>query len=106
MIGGVILTVCGAPAIYRGDLAAFDGFVISWTVWLAFVSAAAFALWNHLSTLMPAHALATFRFLIPLFGVFESLWLLDGEKPTPSMVVGGSIVLVAMTLVGRRRSTG
>ena len=102
LIGGVILVGLGWPAMARGDLAAFDGFVLAWTAWLAFVSAAAFALWNHLSTIIPAHQLATYRFLIPLCGVFESLILLDGERLTPAMVAGGLIVLVAMVQVSPR----
>lgn len=102
-LGGVVLTILGTPAIVRGDLRAFDGFVVSWTLWLAFVSAAAFALWNHLSTLMSAHELATYRFLIPLCGVIESMVFLENEELTPAMVVGGAIVLVAMTLVSRQK---
>ena len=102
-IGGVVLMLLGLPAILRGELAVFDSFVLGWTLWLAFVSAAAFALWNHLSTQMAAYALATYRFLIPLCGVFESLILLDNEKLTPAMMVGGAVVLISMTLVNRGR---
>jgi drug/metabolite transporter (DMT)-like permease len=104
-IGGIVLMILGLPAIIRGELAVFDGFVVGWTLWLAFVSAAAFALWNHLSTQMSAHALATYRFLIPLCGVFESLILLADEKLTPAMVVGGVVVLISMTLVNRRHAS-
>ncbi len=80
---------------------AFDGYVIIWTGWLAFVSAAAFVLWNYLSTLMPAHELATYRFLIPLFGVLESLVWLEQERLTLPMVLGGGLALVAMTQLHR-----
>jgi drug/metabolite transporter (DMT)-like permease len=52
---------------------------------------------------MSAQALATYRFLIPLCGVFESLILLDNEKLTPAMMVGGAVVLISMTLVNRGR---
>ena len=104
LLGGVVLTALGWPAIARGGLAWFDGYVWAWTLWLAFVSAAAFALWNHLSTVFPAPELATYRFLIPLAGVFEALVFLDGERLTPAMVVGGVIVLVAMSQVATRKS--
>lgn len=100
-IGGVVLLGLGGPAIARGGLAWFDAYVIGWTAWLAFVSAAAFALWNHLSTLVPAPVLATNRFLIPLCGVFESLVLLEGESLTWPMLAGGAVVLMAMTLTQR-----
>lgn len=100
--GGWVLLLLGWPALSRGGLEAFDGYVIGWTVWLAFVSAAAFALWNHLSTLMPAHELATYRFLIPLCGVLESLVILTGERLTVPMVIGGAVVFFAMTQVTRK----
>jgi len=101
-LGGAVFLGLGGVAIARGDLAHFDAFVWGCTVWLAFVSAAAFALWNTLSTQMPAHRLATQRFLIPVCGVFESLMLLDNERLTPAMIIGGIIVILAMMAVQRR----
>ena len=47
--------------------------IVILTLWLAFVSAAAFSLWNHLSTLHPVNLLASYRFLIPVAGIVESL---------------------------------
>ncbi len=104
-LGGVVLTALGWPAIAADGLAWFDGYVWAWTAWLAFVSAAAFALWNHLSTIFPAPELATYRFLIPLAGVFEALLLLDGETLTPAMVAGGVVVLIAMSRISVRAKT-
>jgi len=103
LLGGLILLGLGASAILGGPLALFDGYVIGWTLWLAFVSAAAFSLWNHLSTIFPAPMLATYRFLIPLCGVFESMWLLDDERLTSAMIFGGGLVLLAMTLNQKAR---
>ncbi|MCF3648757.1 DMT family transporter [Synoicihabitans lomoniglobus] len=103
-IGGVVLIVMGAPAIARGDLAIFDAYTIAWTAWLSFVSAAAFGLWNQLSTMFPAHQLATYRFLIPVCGVFESLLLLKGEVLTPGMICGGLIVVAAITQTQNKSS--
>ncbi len=100
-LGGIILVGLGAHSAWRGDLSLFDEYVVVCTLWLAFVSAAAFALWNHLSTIMPSHQLATYRFLIPVCGVFESLWLLDNEHLTPAMMAGGAIVCGAMLFVRR-----
>lgn len=97
-LGGVVLVGLGGPAIWAGQLGLFDGYVLAWTVWLAFVSAAAFSLWNHLSTIFPAPTLATYRFLIPLCGVVESLWLLDDERLSPGIIIGGTLVLIAMTV--------
>jgi drug/metabolite transporter (DMT)-like permease len=104
LLGGLVLVSLGGPAIWAGQLGLFDGYVLAWTVWLAFVSAAAFSLWNHLSTIFPAPELATYRFLIPLCGVFESLWLLDDERLSPAMIVGGVLVLVAMTMSQKSRT--
>ncbi|WP_221031919.1 DMT family transporter [Actomonas aquatica] len=103
-LGGVVLLALGWPAVQAGGLAWFDAYVWAWTAWLAFVSAAAFALWNHLSTLFPAPELATYRFLIPLAGVFESLLLLDGERLTVGMVAGGVVVLAAMSRIAVRKA--
>ncbi|GAB5561792.1 MAG: DMT family transporter [Synoicihabitans sp.] len=105
LIGGLILTAMGWPAVARGDWVVFDSFVIVWTAWLAFVSAAAFALWNHLSTLMPAHELATYRFLIPLFGVVESILWIENERLTLPMVIGGILALAAMTQLQRDKTS-
>ena len=105
MLGGVVLVLLGIPAIGRGNWELFDGYVWGWTAWLAFVSAAAFSLWNHLSTIFPAPLLATYRFLVPVCGVFESLWLLENETLTPAMIVGGVIVLLAMTWSQREGAT-
>ncbi len=104
-LGGLVLVAMGTPAIAAGRLGLFDGYTLAITAWLAFVSAAAFSLWNHLSTIFPAPMLATYRFLVPLCGVFESLWLLDDERLTPAMMGGGAIVLFAMTLTQKPRST-
>lgn len=101
-LGGVVLAALGWPAIAQGGLGWFDAYVWGWTAWLAFVSAAAFALWNHLSTIFPAPVLATYRFLIPLAGVFEALAWLEGERLTWPMVVGGVVVLTAMTQITAR----
>jgi drug/metabolite transporter (DMT)-like permease len=70
------------------------------TLWLAFVSAAAFSLWNHLSTLHPMPLLAGYRFLIPLAATLESMLFL-GERPGWGFAAGG--VLILGSLVASQR---
>lgn len=79
----------------------FDLPVIMATFWLAFVSAAAFSIWNHLSTIFPVTLLASYRFLIPVCGVLEALVLLKTESPGWGLIVGGGLVITSMILAKR-----
>lgn len=91
-LGGLGLIVLAFPA-WQNAVHLFDAFVLGWTLWLAFVSAAAFSLWNHLSTLYPVPLLASYRFLIPVCGVVESLIFLKAESAGWGLVVGGVFVI-------------
>lgn len=104
-LGGVVFLILGWPAWTEAGVL-FDGYVLKLTAWLAFVSAAAFSLWNHLSGLYPVQLLATFRFLIPVAGVVESLILLEGERLSWGMLIGGTLVIVAMILAPRVQMSG
>ncbi len=104
-IGGVVFLMIGYRA-YPDLYVLFDGYVCLLTAWLAFVSAVAFALWNHLSTLYPVQMLATFRFLIPVAGVIESVLILEGENLSLNFAVGGLIVIAAMILSSRTGPQG
>ena len=94
-LGGIGLVVLAFPA-WGSALELFDFYVIAWTLWLAFVSAAAFSLWNHLSTLYPVPLLASYRFLIPVCGVVESLIFLKAESAGWGLIVGGVIVIASI----------
>ena len=94
-VGGLILTCIGAISFPRlPEL--FSPVVIGLTAWLAFVSAAAFAIWNHLSTLFPIPLLASYRFLIPLCAIMESFLFIPGESPTLIFFIGASLVIVSL----------
>ena len=100
LFGGLALVGTGAAAIPQlGEM--FDLKTSLLTLWLAFVSAAAFSLWNWLSTRHPVSVLAGYRFLIPVFGVLEALILLPGETAGWGLVIGGSLVLVSLIWVSR-----
>ena len=100
-IGGVGLLAMGAPAFPRAaELMPPSAMAI--TAWLAFVSAFAFSLWNHLSTLHPVPLLASYRFLIPIVAMTGSLAIL-GEKPGWGLITGGVLVIGSL-LVAQRYS--
>lgn len=100
--GGLALLLAGASAFPRAAQL-MPPAAIGLTLWLAFVSAAAFSLWNHLSTRHPMPLLAGYRFLIPLAATLESMLFL-GERPGWGFVAGGVLVLgslVASQRLGR-----
>jgi drug/metabolite transporter (DMT)-like permease len=89
--GGLGLLLAGAPSFSKAALL-MPPAAIGKTVWLAFVSAAAFAQWNHLSTRHPVPLLAGYRFLIPLMATIESMIFL-GERPGWRFAAGGVLFL-------------
>lgn len=89
--GGLGLLLAGAGSFPKAALL-MPPAAIGTTCWLAFVSAAAFAQWNHLSTLHPVPLLAGYRFLIPLAATVESMIFL-GERPGWAFAAGGMLIL-------------
>ncbi|MGJ8643809.1 MAG: DMT family transporter [Luteolibacter sp.] len=102
-LGGVLLLIVGAGSFGRMAELMGDPTVILITCWLSFVSAAAFALWNHLSTKFPVPLLAGYRFLIPLCGMTESLIFLKGESAGWGLITGACLVVVSLVLMQRAR---
>ncbi|MFT6498218.1 MAG: drug/metabolite transporter (DMT)-like permease [Akkermansiaceae bacterium] len=102
-LGGLGLAAVGVQALQTIP-EMFDRPVIFATLWLAFVSAAAFSIWNHLSTIFPVTLLASYRFLIPVCGVLEALILLKTESPGWGLLAGGGLVIFSM-LLARRTNT-
>ena len=97
--GGLGLLLAGAGSFPKAAML-MPPAAMGTTVWLAFVSAAAFAQWNHLSTLHPVPLLAGYRFLIPLAATLESMLFL-GERPGWGFAAGG--VLILGSLVASQR---
>ena len=98
--GGVMLAVFGStawPEMHR----LLEPKLMGLTLYLAFVSAAAFALWNHLAREFSANLLAGYRFLIPISGVVLSILLVPNEKPGIGIFIGGMLVVAAL-IVGSR----
>ncbi|MDG2124080.1 MAG: DMT family transporter [Verrucomicrobiales bacterium] len=100
--GGVLLALCGVRG--WGDffgLMEVKTTVV--TVYLAAVSASAFALWNTLVKQYSANLLAGYRFLIPLSGVVLSAVFIPGEAVGLGTFLGGLLVVGAVVVVNRRR---
>lgn len=98
--GGLLLLLCGAGSFTRAA-ELMPPAALGLTLWLAFVSAAAFSLWNHLSTRHPVPLLAGYRFLIPLAGMGESLLFLKGETAGWGLIAGGLLVVLALVMAQR-----
>lgn len=103
LIGGALLLIAGAPAIPSAG-ALLSTPVLVLTLWLAVVSASAFSLWNHLSTRHPVPLLAGYRFLIPLFGMLESLLFLEDESAGWGLGIGAVLVIGSLVMSQRMRS--
>lgn len=102
--GGVFLAAIGSPAAALLPVMMTPE-VIGCTLWLAVVSATAFSLWNHLSTLYPVPLLAGYRFLIPLCGMFESIVFLSDESLTWGLAVGSTLVVGSIVAAQRLSPT-
>ncbi len=61
----------------------------------------AFVVWFSALERMPAGRVAGFVYLVPMFGVAFSRWLLD-EPVTPALVAGAAILVSGVWLVNRR----
>jgi drug/metabolite transporter (DMT)-like permease len=61
----------------------------------------AFYIWFAALERMSAGRVASFVYLVPMFGVTFSRWLLD-EPITPALIVGGIILIAGIWLVNRR----
>jgi drug/metabolite transporter (DMT)-like permease len=98
--GGLLLLCCGVSSFPRA-IELMSPPVMLITCWLSVVSAAAFALWNFLSTKHPVPLLAGYRFLIPLCGMGESLIFLKGESAGWGLMVGAGLVVVSLVMMQR-----
>ena len=98
--GGLLLSCAGAPGMSRFiDL--LDVPTGLMTLYLAFVSAAAFGLWNQLARIFSVNLLAGYRFLIPLSGALLSALLIPGETIGLGVAIGGCMVISALAWLNR-----
>ncbi len=100
LLGGAVLFLMALPVDGVPDLRLpikFYGALL----WLAFVSAAAFALWFHLLHREKVSKLNIWKFLIPLAGATLSWLLIPGESPDLPTLIG--MVLIILGIVHSQR---
>jgi len=94
--GGLALLLCAAPAWSQIPTLFTHPGMIAVTLYMAFVSATAFSVWNWLTTKFPVNLLAAYRFFIPVSGVTLSTLFIPGESPGAGIIGGGILVLLAV----------
>ena len=102
--GGIMFVISGAAA-WPEVSNLFPPKVIWLTLYLSFVSALGFGLWNHLTSLFPVTLLAGYRFLVPICAVVESSLLVSGESPGLGIWVGGLLVIFSIIFLQRVKPT-
>lgn len=98
--GGILFMLSGVSA-WSELPALFSSKVMLLTLYLAFVSAFSFGLWNYLTSLFPVNLLAGYRFLVPVCAVIESSLMVSGETPGYGIWLGGALVIAS--LIGLHR---
>jgi len=98
--GGIMFLLSGAAA-WPDIVTLFSLKVIWLTLYLAFVSALGFGLWNYLTSLFPVTLLAGYRFLVPVCAVVESSLLVSGESPGLGIWIGGILVIFSIVSLQR-----
>lgn len=91
MLGGFVLTAIGVLLGGVLDFANLLGMMI--LLWLAFVSAAAFAVWTALLKYHPASKISVFNLLVPIFGTVLSGLMLGENIFKPETLL--SLVLIS-----------
>ena len=100
-IGGLMLALCGVTG-WSKFAALCDLRTILTTLFLAAVSATAFALWNWLVQRHSTNTLAPYRYLVPIAGVSESALFVPAETIGIGTIVGGVVVAVSIFLTTGR----
>lgn len=103
LIGSCVLLLMALPQV---DLFAFnwDTYTLGLLLWLAFLSAAAFALWYSILKFNPLGKVTIYKFLIPVFGVFFSAMFLAEETITLDIFWG--LLLVSIGIIGLHYGNG
>lgn len=102
MIGGLIMTILG---ILMGGKVVIDGFVSAGILlYLALLSAVAYTLWGILLKHNSLSKVAIYGFMIPVFGVLLSQWLLKESGGVPVWRLYGALLLVSLGIYLLNRS--
>lgn len=96
-IGGVMLT---AVSLCSGGKASLDSLPgILCLIYLSFLSAAAYCIWNTLFTIHPVSSVSVHGFLIPLFGVLISAVLLNEYEQALNPLTIIALCMVCIVVV-------
>ena len=100
-IGGLILTIIGY--ILGGSLTNFTFKSTSLLIYMALLSAVAFALWSQLLKYNKVGVISVFNFLIPVFGTVLSAIILKENIFDIKIIVALLLVCVGIYLVYRKK---
>ena len=93
IIGGAFMIILGLSLGGRFSLASFGGVML--LVYLAFLSAIAYALWGLLLKYNPVSRVSIFSFTTPIFGTILSVILLPGTSGVRALNVVITLLLVS-----------
>lgn len=102
LIGGFILSILGH--LLGGSLTNFNIKSISLLIYMAFLSAIAFALWAQLLKYNKVSAISIFNFLIPVFGTILSGIILKENIFNVKILISLILVCLGIFLVYRKKS--
>lgn len=98
--GGLVLLLLGLGG-WNGFWEDLGSSAIWPLLYLSFLSATAFTLWNRLIEQYSVNVLSAYRFLIPLCGVLESALLVEDESIGLGIVMGGCLILGSLYAMSR-----
>ena len=93
IIGGAFMIILGLSL--GGEISLSDGRGIALLIYLAFLSAIAYALWGLLLKFNPVSRVSIFSFTTPIFGTILSILLLPGTSGTSPINIAITLVLVS-----------
>lgn len=93
IIGGAFMIILGLSL--GGEISLSDGRGIALLIYLAFLSAIAYALWGLLLKFNPVSRVSIFSFTTPIFGTILSILLLPGTSGTSPINILVTLVLVS-----------
>jgi drug/metabolite transporter (DMT)-like permease len=97
MIGGLVLQLIAFPFEGMPDFALPPVFY-GQLLWLATISAVAFALWFHLLSKVKVSKLNIWKFIIPLSGAALSWIILPDEHPTLPSLIGMGFIITGIVI--------
>lgn len=94
-LGSLFLLLVGFAG--GGQTLEFNSLNIWLLIYLAFISASAFSIWNILLKYNPVGKISIYKFTIPIFGVFLSYIILDERLLGTKVII--SVILVSMSII-------